>query len=54
MASDQTEPTGPPAQPTPAPADPLEQIGKLAELHGKGAITDEDYERAKQDLLDRL
>ncbi|HEY4277400.1 MAG TPA: SHOCT domain-containing protein [Conexibacter sp.] len=34
--------------------DPFEQIARLAELHERGAISDEDFERKRQDLLDRI
>jgi hypothetical protein len=35
-------------------ADPLEQIARLADLRERGAISDEDFERKRSELLDRL
>jgi hypothetical protein len=44
-----------PAQPAVAAApDPLEQIARLAELRERGAISDEDFEPKRQELLDRI
>ncbi|MFB6132865.1 MAG: SHOCT domain-containing protein [Halanaeroarchaeum sp.] len=34
--------------------DPLNQIEKLQELHEKGAISKEEFEEKKQDLLDKV
>ena len=59
-----TLPPPPPAQPAPvaAPAGPREMssdeitsaLGNLADLRDRGAISPEDYEAKKQDLLGRL
>lgn len=38
----------------PATTDPAEQIRKLAELHDRGAITSEEFESKKADLLSRI
>jgi hypothetical protein len=35
-------------------SDPLEQIGRLKELLERGAISQEEYERKKRDLLDQV
>jgi uncharacterized membrane protein YdbT with pleckstrin-like domain len=41
-------------QSRPGPEDPTEQLERLARLHRQGSITDEEYERSKQALLDDL
>lgn len=38
-------------QDSPASTDIADEIGKLAKLHEEGALTDEQFERAKQKLL---
>jgi hypothetical protein len=38
----------------PAPLDITDQIKKLAELRDSGAITNEEFERKKAELLDRM
>ena len=47
-------PEPPPAPATPEPPDVLEQIRKLAELRDAGALTDEEFNAKKSDLLGRL
>ncbi len=37
-----------------APVDPAEQIRRLAELRDSGALTEEEFEAKKKDLLDRM
>lgn len=37
-----------------SPADPTEQIRKLAELRDIGAVSEEEFERKKTELLERL
>jgi hypothetical protein len=34
--------------------DPLDQLDKLKDLHEKGAISDEEFEEKKEDLLDKI
>jgi len=34
--------------------DPLEQLEKLRELHEKGAVSDDEFEEKKSDLLDKI
>jgi hypothetical protein len=41
-------------QPSDSEPDPLDQIEKLKGLHSSGAISDEEFEEKKQDLLDKL
>lgn len=43
----------PPAPPAPAPTavDPAAEIEKLASLHDSGALTDEEFAAAKQNIL---
>lgn len=38
----------------PADDDPLDKLERLADLHDRGAITDEEFEARKADLLDRI
>lgn len=43
------------AQPTRSPADDAaDQLQRLKQLHAQGALTDEEYARARRPLLDRL
>lgn len=43
------------AQPTRSPAeDAADQLQRLKQLHSQGALTDEEYARARRPLLDRL
>ena len=35
----------------PAPADPVDELKKLAELHASGALTDEEFATAKAKIL---
>jgi len=35
-------------------SDPLEQIGKLKELLDAGAVTEDEFEQKKAELLERL
>ncbi|MDL0144691.1 PH domain-containing protein [Halobacterium salinarum] len=41
-------------QPAESEPDPLDQIEKLKDLNSSGAISDEEFEEKKQDLLDKL
>jgi hypothetical protein len=43
-----------PAPGTPAPATPFEQLRKLAELRDSGAISADDFEKAKADILKKV
>jgi hypothetical protein len=43
----------PTAVAAPEVVDPLDQIAKLADLHQRGALTDEEFAREKAKLLDR-
>jgi preprotein translocase subunit SecG len=49
-------PSGPagPAPGTPPPATPFEQLRKLAELRDSGAISVDDFEKAKADILKKV
>jgi hypothetical protein len=38
----------------PAPADPVERLGKLGQLHAQGMLTDEEFDAAKQKILGDL
>ena len=40
--------------PEPSPTDAVEKIGRLAELHASGALTDEEFAAAKARLLDAI
>ena len=35
-------------------ADPMDRLERLADLHDRGALTDEEFESKKRDLLDRI
>lgn len=35
-------------------ADPMDRLERLADLHERGALTDEEFESKKRDLLDRI
>jgi hypothetical protein len=37
--------------PPPAPADPVDELKRLAELHASGALTDEEFAAAKAKIL---
>ena len=50
-AAQQAPPPAEPAQYTPPPADPAAEIEHLAQLHGSGAITDEEFAAAKAKVL---
>jgi hypothetical protein len=39
------------AQPAPPPADPADELEHLAQLHGSGALTDEEFASAKAKVL---
>ena len=39
------------AAPPPAPANDMEQLQQLAELHASGALTDEEFAAAKAKIL---
>lgn len=43
----------PPAPPPPAaaPVDPIDELTKLAALHESGALTDDEFSTAKQQIL---
>jgi hypothetical protein len=41
----------PPATPSPATADPIEQLRQLGELHQQGVLTDEEFQAQKAKLL---
>lgn len=44
----------PAATPAPAPPDVADQLHKLADLRDRGAITDDEYNAKKAELLDRM
>lgn len=53
--SSQGQPTtATPHAPQPQPADPVDQIRKLAELKEQGILTEEEFERKKRELLDQM
>ena len=39
---------------TPSQLDPTEQLGKLADLHKAGVLTDEEFATKKAELLKRI
>jgi len=41
------------AQYAPPPADPADEIEHLAQLHASGALSDEEFTAAKQNLIKR-
>lgn len=41
-------------QPPPAPPTPLDEIAKLADLRDRGAITEDEFQRKKLDLLKKV
>lgn len=47
-------PAPPAAAPPAAPADPMEQLTKLAALKQQGLLTDEEFATQKAKLLDQL
>ena len=53
-AEDQAQYAAPPPEPAqyaPTPADPAEQIDHFAQLHASGAMTDQEFETAKANVL---
>lgn len=44
-------PAPPPPAPTVGPADPMDEIERLADLHGSGQLTDEEFSAAKAQVL---
>ncbi len=51
----QTAPSSSPPQPSTAPSqNSFDKLRMLKELHEEGVITDEDFERKKKELLDRI
>ena len=48
MAADRT-PTPPSRSPT-----PLDDLERLANLRDRGAVTEEEFQRMKRELLDRM
>jgi hypothetical protein len=46
-------PTPPTRTPTPTPT-PLDALERLADLRDRGAVTEEEFQRMKRDLLDRM
>ena len=53
-AEDQAQYAAPPPEPaqySPTPADPAEQIDHFAQLHASGAMTDQEFETAKANVL---
>ena len=46
--------TGDASAAAPATSDPLDQIGKLADLHAQGILTDEEFEAKKTELLGEI
>jgi len=50
-----TQPNGPPSTPYNLPTgDPFKQIGKLAQLRDTGALTEEEFQAKKTEILDRI
>lgn len=43
-----------PSAPSTATADPIDQIARLAELHAKGILTDEEFQAQKAQILSRM
>jgi hypothetical protein len=44
----------PPGPPTPSASDSADALARLADLHDRGAITDEEYEAKKTEILARM
>jgi hypothetical protein len=47
----QVQPAAPAPAPAPAPVDALDELGKLADLHDRGALTDAEFAAEKAKLL---